>query len=253
MNQHRHDTSETRAERVYALLLRLYPLRHRRDYGPLMVQTFRDQVRDALANSGSLGIGFWLELLADVVQSAWSERRSTWEGGLRVTWIWKHFGVVAGLLMGGLAIVGIVLSNVVFPSTESDSEYTALYLLGYVAIFLVLVVIGFVASGNPSRIGVGARAGAVAALLATAIGLATFFVVDNIFLSIVGQQVDKIQGFHQSSFQTMRDYVNVGLVYAVLGMLPLSGAAGAAFGAVGAAVRRVTRGYTRDRGDVTAG
>jgi len=244
MNQHRNDASETRAERIYALLLRLYPLGHRRDYDALMMQTFRDQVRDALANFGSLGIGFWLEVLADVVHSAWSERRSTWEGGLRVNWIWKHFGVVAGLLLGGLAIVGIVLSNVVFPSTESDSEYTALYLVGYAAIFLVLAVIGFVASGNPSRIGVGARAGAIAALLATAIGLAAFFLVDNLFVSIVGQQVDKIQGFHQSTFRTMRDYVNVGLVYAVLGMLPLSAAAGAAFGAVGAVARKLTRGYT---------
>lgn len=243
MNQHEHDSSQqTRAERVYAALLRLYPRGHRRAYGPLMLQTFRDQVREALASSGSLGTAFWLEVLADVVRSVWRERRSAGEGGLWVSWIWKHFGVVAGLLLGGLAIVGIVVSNVVFPSTESDSEYASVYLVGYAAIFVVFAVIGFVASGNPSRIGAGARAGAVAALLATTIGLATFFVVDNLFLSIVGQQVDKVQGLHQSTFPTMRDYVNVGLVYAVLGMLPLSGAAGAAFGAVGAAARKLLRG-----------
>ena len=152
---------------------------------------------------------------------------------MSLNWIGKHFGVVAGLVLGGLAIVVIVLSNVVFPSTESDSEYTAVYLMGYAAIFLVFAVIGFVGSGTPSRIGAGARAGAVAALLATAIGLATFFVVDNLFLAIVGQQVDKIQGFQNSPFRTMRDYVNAGLVYAVLGMLPVFGAAGAAFGALG--------------------
>lgn len=247
MNQHEHDTSQarqTRAERIYAVLLRLYPRGHRRDYGPLMLQTFRDAVREALATSGSLGIGFWLEVLADVVRSVWREQRSIGEGGLRVkrvNWIGNHFGVVAGLLLGGLAIVGIVLSNVVFPSTESDSEYTALYLLGYAAILVVFAVIGFVASGTPSRIGAGARAGAVAALLATAIGLATFFVVDNLFLSIVGQQVDKIQGFHQSPFRTMREYVNVGLLYTLI-LLPLLGAAGAAFGAAGAAARKRLRG-----------
>jgi hypothetical protein len=208
-----------------------------------MLQTFRDEVREALVTTESLGIGFWLGVVADVVRSVWSERLSTGEGGLRVNWIWKHFGVAAGLLLGGLAIVGIVLSNVVFPTTESDSEYTAVYLVGYAAILVVFAGIGFVASGTPSRIGTGARAGAVAALLATAIGLATFFVVDNLFLSIVGQQVDKIQGFHQSTFRTMRDYVNSGLVYAVLAMLPLSGAAGAAFGAVGAAARKLLRGF----------
>jgi hypothetical protein len=244
MTQHEHDTSQTRAERIYASLLRLYPLGHRRDYGPLMLQTFRDEVREVLATSGSLGIAFWLAVSADVVRSVWRERRTASERELQVSlnWIGKHFGVVAGLLLGGLAIVVIVLSNVVFPSTESDSEYTAVYLMGYAAIFLVFATIGFVASGTPSRIGAGARAGAVAALLATAIGLATFFVVDNLFLATVGQQVDKIQGFHTSPFRTMRDYVNFGLVYAVLGMLPLMGAAGVAFGAVGAATRKLLQG-----------
>jgi hypothetical protein len=231
-----------RAERVYALLLRLYPRGHRRDYSLLMRQTFRDEVRQVLATSGSLGIAFWLEVLTDVVRSAWRERRSTGEGGLWMNWIWKHFGVVAGLLLGGLAIVGIVLSNVVFPSTESDGEYTAVYLVGYAAILAVFAAIGFLASGSPSRIGAGARAGAVAALLATAIGLATFFVVDNLFLAVVSQQVDKIQGFHNSPFRTMRDYVNADLANTLI-LLPLSGAAGAACGAVGAAARKRLRGF----------
>ncbi len=230
MKQHEHDTSQTRAEhraeRIYAILLRLYPRGHRRAYGPLMRQTFRDAVREALATSGSLGIAFWLEVLADVVCSVWRERRSTGEGGLRVSlnWIGKYFGVVAGLLLGGLAIVGIVVSNVVFPSMESDGEYTAVYLVGYAAILVVFAVIGF-----------------VAALLATAIGLATFFVVDNLFLYIVGQQVDKIQGLQNSAFRTMRDYVNAGLLHTLI-LLPLLGAAGAASGAVGAAARKRLRG-----------
>ena len=162
-----------------------------------------------------------------------------------MNWIWNHFGVVAGLLLGGLATVVIVLSNVVLPSMTrigSDSAYAAVYLVAYPAIFVVFAVIGFVASGTPSRIGAGARAGAVAALLATAIGLATFFVVDNLFLAIVGQQVDKIQGFQNSPFRTMREYINVSLAHTLI-LLPLSSAAGAAFGAVGAAARKRLGGY----------
>jgi hypothetical protein len=237
MNTRRHGASQTSAERVYALLLLLYPRGHRHEFGPLMVQTFRDQVRDALAGAGCLGIGFWLAVLADAVHSAWRERRSTVEGMVQMNWIKQHVGIFAGLLLGGLAIAVIVLSNVVFPSTESDSEYAAVYLLGYVAIMVVFAVIGFVAGGTPSRIGAGARAGAVAALLATAISLATFFVVDNLFLAIVSQQVDKIQGFHNSPYPTMREYVNVGLLYTLI-LLPLSLAAGAVFGAAGAAARK---------------
>jgi hypothetical protein len=61
MNHHRHDTPQTRAarraERVYAVLLRLYPRGHRRAYGPLMAQTFRDEVREALATSGPWASG----------------------------------------------------------------------------------------------------------------------------------------------------------------------------------------------------
>lgn len=247
MNPQRHDTSETRAKRVYALLLRLYPRGHRRDYGPLMLQTFRDEVRDVLATSGAIGIAFWLEVLVDVVRSAWSEQRSICEGAFSVNWIWKHFGVFAGLLLGGLAIIGIVLTNVVFPSTESDSEYTAVYLLGYTAIMAVFTIIGFVASGNSDRIWAGARAGAVAALLATAIALAAFFVVDNLFLAIVSQQVDKIQGFHQNTFPTMRDYVNTNLLLAILTALPLFTIAGAVFGALGATARTIMGRYAPAR------
>ena len=212
-----------------------------------MRQTFRDQVRDARATSGSLGIGFWLEVLADVVRSAWTEQRLTCEGAFSVNWIWKHFGVFAGLLLGGLAIIGIVLTNVTFPSRESDSEYMAVYLLGYAAIMAVFAVIGFVAGGNSDRIRAGTWAGAVAALLATAIALAAFFVVDNLFLAIVSQQVDKIQGFHQSTFPTMRDYVNGNLLSAVLIALPLFTIAGAVFGTMGAMGRTIMRGYAPAR------
>jgi hypothetical protein len=236
-------TSQTRAERLYALLVRLYPPDHRRAYGPLMRQTFRDQVRAELAASGSLGLAFWLAALADVVRSVWRERRSNLEGGRGVSlnWIRNHVGVAAGLLLGGLAGVGILLSNVIFPSTESDSEYTAVYLVGYAAILVMLAAIGFIASGSARRMSDGARAGAVAALLATAIGLAAFFVVDNLFLSIVGQQVDKLQGLHDSPYRTMRDYVNAGLLHTLI-LLPILAAAGAAFGSLGAAARKLLPG-----------
>ena len=78
--QSQRDKSNRRAERVYAILLRLYPRGYRRDFGPLMLQSFRDEVREALASSGYLGLAFWLEVLADVVRSVWRERRATWEG-----------------------------------------------------------------------------------------------------------------------------------------------------------------------------
>src|SRR5262249_8345015 len=62
-------TRQRAAQRLYALLLHLYPPAHRRAYGPLMLQTFRDSYRDALATHGRLGPGFWLGVAGDEVKS----------------------------------------------------------------------------------------------------------------------------------------------------------------------------------------
>ncbi|MBC6936768.1 MAG: hypothetical protein DWB42_13135 [Chloroflexi bacterium] len=70
-----------RAERFFRALLWLYPADHRRDYGPLMEQLFRDQYRDA--RRCRLGPArLWLRLLPDVVLSAWTERRDLRRGKL---------------------------------------------------------------------------------------------------------------------------------------------------------------------------
>jgi hypothetical protein len=42
--------------RLYRLLLTLYPQAHRREYGPLMVQAFRDLCRDAQRSGGDLAV-----------------------------------------------------------------------------------------------------------------------------------------------------------------------------------------------------
>jgi WD40 repeat protein len=44
------------SERVYSKLLSLYPARHRREYGSLMAQLFRDQMRDAYGQNGVRGL-----------------------------------------------------------------------------------------------------------------------------------------------------------------------------------------------------
>lgn len=65
-----HFTRQQRvAERLYALLLLLYPPTHRRVYGPLMLQTFRDSYRDMLATGAGRGPGFWLGVAGDEVKS----------------------------------------------------------------------------------------------------------------------------------------------------------------------------------------
>lgn len=57
--------------RVYRMLLAAYPADFRREYGPLMLQVFRDSARDIKRRDGKLATGkFWLAILGDLVVSA---------------------------------------------------------------------------------------------------------------------------------------------------------------------------------------
>ncbi len=59
---------------VYDALLNLYPADHRRDYGPLMLQLFRDQLRDAQRGSGALRrTRLCCRTLLDLIRSAGTE------------------------------------------------------------------------------------------------------------------------------------------------------------------------------------
>ena len=66
--------STHRVTRIYEALLRLYPRTHRREYGPLMVQLFRDQYRAAGRGVGGRPLGWWLRTLADLFRSAFREQ-----------------------------------------------------------------------------------------------------------------------------------------------------------------------------------
>jgi hypothetical protein len=62
-----------RAQRMYRLLVRLYPAAHRRAFGEQMVQTFGDHYGDAVEGRGDSRLRFWLAVLADVATSLLTE------------------------------------------------------------------------------------------------------------------------------------------------------------------------------------
>lgn len=67
-------TTIQRAAGIYGALLWLYPRDHRRDYGPLMVQLFRDQCEEAYARRGVRGLlPVWLRTLWDLCLTALRE------------------------------------------------------------------------------------------------------------------------------------------------------------------------------------
>ncbi len=61
------------SEKLYALLLRLYPARFRRAYGDEAMQVFRERLRDERGFGARVRL--WLEILADVGRSAPQEHR----------------------------------------------------------------------------------------------------------------------------------------------------------------------------------
>jgi hypothetical protein len=146
--------------------------------------------------------------------------------------------IYAGVI-GALFSVGVVLTNVVFPTpNESDDEYGAWYLVLYLTLFALFGIGGIIASRRAQPARTGAIGGAVSALIIVSIILLTFVVVDNVFLDIVSQQIDKINAFHnQTTYTNMRDFINSGLVSGLAFGLIVSGTIGGMLGAVGGLAR----------------
>ncbi|MEV4510996.1 hypothetical protein AB0K00_18735 [Dactylosporangium sp. NPDC049525] len=71
-----------RAQRMYRLLVRLYPTAHRRAFGEQMVQMFGDHYRDAVEGRGGSRLRFWLAVLADAGSSLVTEHAA--EAGTRL-------------------------------------------------------------------------------------------------------------------------------------------------------------------------
>lgn len=230
MKPNSHSYTVSQAERIYSLVLCLYPKAHRQTFGPLMLQAFRDSYNDVKTTEGHVGVRFWMGVIEDELRSIVRERVSALRGGVDMR------SYIYGLVLGLFLMVNIVWTTVLFPTFESDDEYTGTYLLIYGLVFLFFVVSGLLASRKSKRIEDGLRVGAITALITIVIVTLTFLVVDNVFLDIVSKQPDKIYGFAHSGFSTMRDYINSGFLRGLFTVIPAFGVIGAVCGAIGASV-----------------
>jgi len=147
---------------------------------------------------------------------------------------------VFGLALGAVLMVGIVWSNVIVPSHESDSEYTTWYGVFYLSLLFYFGLAGAVASMGRGSLAHSALAGAATAVISLGLALVTFVVIDNLFLDIVMTQPDKVAGFRQSGMSSQRDYVNQGLWAASI-VLIFVGGVGAGCGLAGGSLYRRLR------------
>src|SRR5215831_8614770 len=160
--------------------------------------------------------------------------------GLRATDAMKRSVLLYASLWGILFAIVVVLTNVVFPTpNESDDEYTGWYIVLYLGLFLLFALGGAINSERAHPVRSGIIGGAGAALIIVAMIMLTFVVVDNLYLNIVTQQIDKINAFRaQTTYTNMRDFINDGLVRGAVVVLPVVAVVGGFLGAFASLVRR---------------
>jgi hypothetical protein len=181
-------------------LLRLYQARWRQRYGAELAQLVRD-LRPTTPTR---------VLVVDLVRGA---VRAHLEEGIGLPASDRSAvkrGLVVAAVISLVLSVEIVLSNVVFPSPSDDD--TIAVVASYLGVFAALVVVGILAA----RVGADPRglvlAGLLAGLVIGFVIIATFIVVDNVWLDIVSRQPQKAQGFADSGATSMRSYINHGLI-----------------------------------------
>src|SRR5690242_3871011 len=106
-----------------------------------MLQTFKDHYTDVVEHEGKAGLIFWLDLVGDAVSSISREYLAHLRGGEGI--MNKY---VFGLALGMVMSAAVILTNVVFPNQESDSEYGLLYAIVYLSLFALFGVGGYLAS-----------------------------------------------------------------------------------------------------------
>ena len=75
MSENLNNRTLAASQTIYERLLRAYPKSHREEYGTAMAQLFRDQCRDAWAESQNRGVmKLWLHVLPDLVKTSFIER-----------------------------------------------------------------------------------------------------------------------------------------------------------------------------------
>jgi hypothetical protein len=210
-------------------LLRLYPRGWRDRYGDELLELIDklhvDQSRARMA---------W-----DVGRGA-IDAHLTGRYGMRRLWSDPALrrGIFDGLLIAAFSAVIIVVTNVIIPPDPAIGDANVSNLVGYLALLCVIGLL-FVAVGARGRqraagLAAGARAGAVAGtVLAVAVTL-TFVVVNNLFLGTVSQQHDKRINFAASGWTSMRAYLTVEQLRSAVILVPVTAAAGAVAGLVGA-------------------
>lgn len=154
-----------------------------------------------------------------------------------------HDNLKLGALVGLLLSFAVLISNVVVPwfvgHPSPDNGFSES--IGWFIVIAAVCWVGFLKVRRTSRIRDSASAGAVISFVAFAMAMITFLIIDNVFLSIVAQQPEKVWLFEHSRFPNMRSYLNHTNLRAFWTALPVITLFGAICGLVGGYLNRLVQ------------
>ena len=130
--------SPAAAERIYRLLLCVYPQAFRAEYGREMVLVFRDQCRDGDVRT----LGFWARVFWDVARSAPALRVEAWRArgmeNTRTVEVTMKIAAMLTVLLAGFGVVGAVGEWVAGTKGAMGGGYVLAVVLGVLASALLL-------------------------------------------------------------------------------------------------------------------
>ncbi len=190
------------SERLYAIVVCLYPQRHRQEYGAAMRQVFRELLRDVETPRWRV----WLAVLADLPGSLLPEHLANLTGGdaMGLRRLLHHpvvrRGAPFGLSMGLVWTIYNVINNAVVLDVPGNA---ALNNGLTAALLLLFAAAGFVGSRQAGSISAGTWSGVVAALISSAIGIGTLWIATFVFFEQGRHNPFLIEDFRRSGMQSM--------------------------------------------------
>lgn len=177
-------------QRIYRLLLVMYPPEHRDEYGEPMIQMLQDRLRDEGGGVGTAMV--WAQVVTDLARTALFERMETTMETFKSGW-WR---VGAGFMALAQAVWAIGSHPLVDPDPNVGSEQnlpSALYLAAAGLIVAGLVVRKNRKALGSAMIGIGVLPGTLAITIlwmppVALIGVLAVFVAGAAFIDAVKQR-----------------------------------------------------------------
>ncbi len=129
------------SEKLYRLMLFVYPPAYRREYGPLMIQACRDLCRNTYRQRKAVGlVSLWVRLLVDLVTSAARQHLDALPKGDGIMTKREHFlAIVAAALPLVLWLVLSVVNPLFVSRLFVDSSAQP---WGWIMVAVVFILVG---------------------------------------------------------------------------------------------------------------